>query len=102
MADAGYVPPYKEQIYAAGRDVLSTLNVGVWMFEQGKYISEHDGIVGQHVAEVLTGGNISKPQWVEEQYFLDLEREKFLSLCGYEKTRERIWHFLDKGKPLRN
>jgi 3-hydroxyacyl-CoA dehydrogenase len=102
MADSGYVPPYKEDIYAAGRDVLSTLNVGVWMFEQGKYISEHDGIVGQHVAEVLTGGNISRPQWVDEQYFLDLEREKFLSLCGHEKTRERIWHFLDKGKPLRN
>jgi 3-hydroxyacyl-CoA dehydrogenase len=102
MADSGYVPPYKELIYAAGRDVLSTLNVGVWSFKQGKYISEHDGIVGQHVAEVLTGGNLSRPQWVDEQYFLDLEREKFLSLCGHEKTRERIWHFLDKGKPLRN
>ncbi|MFN2145811.1 MAG: enoyl-CoA hydratase-related protein [Anaerolineales bacterium] len=102
MADAGYVPPYKELIYAAGRDVLSALNVGVWMFEQGKYISEYDGVVGQHVAQVLTGGNISKPQWVDEQYFLDLEREKFLSLCGNQKTQERIWHFLDTGKPLRN
>ncbi|MBN2045133.1 MAG: enoyl-CoA hydratase/isomerase family protein [Anaerolineales bacterium] len=102
MADSGYVPPYKELIYAAGRDVLSSLTVGVWMFEKGKYISEYDGVVGQHVAEVLTGGNISQPQWVEEQYFLDLEREKFLSLCGQEKTRERIWHFLNTGKPLRN
>ena len=102
MADSGYAPPYKELIYAAGRDVLSTLNVGVWMFEQGKYISEYDGVVGQHVAQVLTGGNISQPQWVDEQYFLDLEREKFLSLCGNQKTQERIWHFLDTGKPLRN
>ena len=51
---------------------------------------------------MLTGGNISQPQWVEEQYILDLERESFLSLCGEEKTQKRIWHFLDTGKPLRN
>ena len=102
LADAGYVPPYKEQIYAAGRDVLSTLRVGVYMFEEGKYISEHDGLIGEKVAYVLTGGNISQPQWVDEQYILDLERECFLSLCGEEKTQKRIWHFLDTGKPLRN
>lgn len=102
MADAGYVPPYKEKIFAAGRDVLSTLRVGVYMFEEGRYISEHDGLIGEKVAYVLTGGNISKPQWVEEQYILDLEREGFLSLCGEKKTQERIWHFLQKGKPLRN
>jgi 3-hydroxyacyl-CoA dehydrogenase len=54
------------------------------------------------VAYVLTGGNISQPAWVEEQYILDLERENFLSLCGEKKTQERIWHFLQKGKPLRN
>ncbi|MGD2028069.1 MAG: enoyl-CoA hydratase-related protein, partial [Anaerolineales bacterium] len=102
MADSGYVPPYKEKIFAAGRDVLSTLRVGVYMFEEGKYISEHDGLIGEKVAYVLTGGNLSKPQWVEEQYILDLEREGFMSLCGEKKTQERIWHFLQKGKPLRN
>ena len=102
LADAGYTPPYKEKVYAAGRDVLSTLRVGVYMFEEGEYISEHDGLIGEKVATVLTGGNISKPQWVDEQYILDLERENFLSLCGEKKTQERIWHFLDKGKPLRN
>jgi 3-hydroxyacyl-CoA dehydrogenase len=102
MADAGYVPPYKEKVFAAGRDVLSTLRVGVYMFEEGKYISEHDGLIGERVAYVLTGGNISQGQWVDEQYILDLERENFLSLCGEKKTQERIWHFLNTGKPLRN
>ena len=102
LADAGYVPPYKEKVYAAGRDVLSTLRVGVYMFEEGKYISEHDALIGKKVAYVLTGGNISQPAWVDEQYILDLERENFMSLCGEKKTQERIWHFLQSGKPLRN
>jgi 3-hydroxyacyl-CoA dehydrogenase len=39
---------------------------------------------------------------VDEQYILDLEREAFISLCGEEKTRERISHFLNTGKILRN
>ena len=102
MADAGYVPPYKEDVFAAGRDVLSTLRVGLYMFEEGVYISEHDRLIGEKVAYVLAGGNISQAQWVDEQYILDLEREGFMSLCGEQKTQDRIWHFLQKGKPLRN
>lgn len=102
LADSGYVAPYKEKIYAAGADVLSTLRVGVYMFEEGKYISEHDRLIGEKVAYVLSGGNISQPQWVDEQYILDLEREEFMSLCGEKKTQERMWHFLQTGKPLRN
>jgi 3-hydroxyacyl-CoA dehydrogenase len=39
---------------------------------------------------------------VSEQYFLDLERQSFLSLCGEKKTAERIAHTLKTGKPLRN
>jgi 3-hydroxyacyl-CoA dehydrogenase len=33
---------------------------------------------------------------------LELEREAFLSLCGEEKTKARIQHMLQAGKPLRN
>ena len=35
-------------------------------------------------------------------YILELEREAFLSLCGEEKTQQRMWHILNTGKPLRN
>ena len=45
---------------------------------------------------------MSEPAWMDEQYFLDLEREAFLSLVAEPKTQERIWHFLQNGKPLRN
>ncbi len=102
MADAGYVAPAPEKIFAAGRDGLSSLKAGLFSFSGGNYISEHDAIVGKHVANILAGGNLSKSQWVEEQYILDLEVEAFLSLCGEAKTQERIWHFLQTGKPLRN
>jgi len=39
---------------------------------------------------------------MDEQYFLDLEREAFLSLVGNKKTQDRIQYMLDHNKPLRN
>lgn len=65
-------------------------------------ISEHDAEIGRHLARVITGGNCSPITPVTEQDVLDLEREAFLSLCGMEKTRERIQAVLTTGKPLRN
>jgi 3-hydroxyacyl-CoA dehydrogenase len=65
-------------------------------------ISEHDGVVGRHLARVLTGGDCSPVTPVSEQYVLDLERAAFLSLCAMEKTQERMQAILMTGKPLRN
>jgi 3-hydroxyacyl-CoA dehydrogenase len=59
-------------------------------------------LIVNKAAHVMTGGAISQPAWVDEQYILDLEREAFLSLCGEEKTQERMWNLLRTGKPLRN
>ncbi|HVB74161.1 MAG TPA: 3-hydroxyacyl-CoA dehydrogenase/enoyl-CoA hydratase family protein [Ktedonobacteraceae bacterium] len=65
-------------------------------------ISEHDAIIGQHLAKVLTGGDCSPVTPVTEQYVLDLEREAFLSLCGMEKSQDRMQSLLMTGKALRN
>ena len=102
MAAAGYRPPAPEQIYAAGREALAALRVGLHMFKLGKQITEYDAVVANKLAYVMTGGNLSRPTWVSEQYILDLEREAFLSLCGQEKTQARMWALLQTGKPLRN
>ncbi len=102
MAASGYRPPAPEPIYAAGRDALAALRVGLEMFKQGKFISEYDQYVAGKLATVMTGGDLSRPQWVDEQYLLDLEREAFLSLCGEQKTQARMWSVLQTGKPLRN
>jgi 3-hydroxyacyl-CoA dehydrogenase len=54
------------------------------------------------IAAVMSGGNLTRPTRVSEQYLLDLEREAFVSLCGTKATQERIAHMLKTGKPLRN
>jgi 3-hydroxyacyl-CoA dehydrogenase len=59
-------------------------------------------VVGNKLANVLSGGDVPTGTRLSEQDFLDLEREAFLSLCGEEKTQARIQHMLMKGKPLRN
>ena len=104
LAGAGYVPPVRgaKSCYAAGRDALAALRAGLYIMQQGGYMSEYDLHVSGKVAWVLCGGNVSSAQWVDEQYFLDLEREAFVSLCGEPKTRDRITHMLSTGKPLRN
>jgi 3-hydroxyacyl-CoA dehydrogenase len=102
MVAAGYHPPAPEPIYAAGRDMLGALRVGVWSFAEGKYITDYDLHIAKKLAYVMCGGELSKPAWVSEQYILDLEREAFLSLCGEEKTQARMWSLLNTGKPLRN
>jgi len=102
MVATGYAPPPPEKIYAAGRDMLGAVQVGAFSFMAGGYITEYDNHIARKLAHILTGGGLSKPQWVSEQYILDLEREAFLSLCGEEKTQARMWSLLQTGKPLRN
>jgi len=76
--------------------------VGLFNFEESRFISGHDRKVGRKLAWILCGGDLTGTQRVSEQYLLDLEREAFLSLLGERKTLERIRHMLKTGKPLRN
>lgn len=102
MVAEQYQPPARAKIYAAGERAMAAMRIGIFSMVSGKYISEYDAQVGEKLAYVLCGGKLTAPAWVDEQTILDLEREAFISLCGQEKTRERIWHFLNTGKPLRN
>ncbi|HXE89599.1 MAG TPA: 3-hydroxyacyl-CoA dehydrogenase NAD-binding domain-containing protein [Terriglobales bacterium] len=103
LARAGYVPPVmRTDIPAPGENVLATLKLGVHLMRQGEYISDHEVKIGNKVAEVLCGGNVTPGTLVSEQYILDLEREAFKSLCGEKKTQERIQYTLKTGKTLRN
>ena len=103
LARTGYEPPVMQtDIPAPGENILATLKLGVHLMRQGEYITDHEVKIGNKVAEVLCGGNITQGTPVSEQYFLDLEREAFKSLCGEKKTQERIQFTLKTGKPLRN
>jgi 3-hydroxyacyl-CoA dehydrogenase len=102
LVASGTRPPEIELIYAAGRDVLSALELGVHSFAWAGYASEHDARIARKLAYVLCGGDLSGPSWVDPWYILDLEREATLSLAGEPLTQARISHLLQTGKPLRN
>lgn len=73
LADAGYSPVGGKTCYAAGRDVLAALHAGLYVMCQGEFMTESDLHASNKIAFVLCGGDISAPQWVDEQHFFDLE-----------------------------
>jgi len=99
----GYVKPTpKNKIKVHGRSALAMFNAGLETMKQGNYISEYDQKLAQKLAYIMCGGDLTQECLVEEQYLLDLEREAFVSLCGEQKTLERMHSILFKRKPLRN
>jgi len=106
MVRAGYrpaaPPPTEPSIRVLGEEFLAGAKLAIHMMLRGEYISEYDAHVARKLAHIVSGGALSAPQLVSEQYLLDLEREAFVSLCGERKTQERIAHTLKTGKPLRN
>ena len=102
LAD-GYTPPeHANNVYAAGRTARAALEMGIKTMQWGHYASEYDGVIAGHVAHIITGGNLSLPQWVPEEYLLKLEKQAFLELLKQEKTHERIEALLKTGKTKRN
>ncbi len=97
-----YVPRKPEPVFAAGRDAYAALLIGVAGFVEAGYASEHDALIARKLAYILTGAALAEPQWVDQQFLLNLEREAFLSLIMETKTQERIMHMLQTNKPLRN
>ncbi|MFM2268070.1 MAG: hypothetical protein RL757_1511 [Bacteroidota bacterium] len=99
----GYVQKQpRKDVYVLGRQGLGALYVAAHSLQLGNYASEHDIKIAKKVAFVLCGGDLTGPQKVSEQYLLDVEREAFLSLCGEQKTLERIQYMLTNNRPLRN
>jgi 3-hydroxyacyl-CoA dehydrogenase len=99
----GYTPPeHGNNVYASGRTARAALEMGVKTMQWGHYASDYDGVIAGHIAHILTGGNLSLPQWVPEEYLLKLEKRSFLDLLKNEKTHERIEALLKTGKPRRN
>jgi 3-hydroxyacyl-CoA dehydrogenase len=102
LAKAGYSAPKERTIPAAGDAALANMKLGIHLMRRGDYISDHDVKVATHVAHILCGNAFTPGSSVAEEDLLNLEREAFLSLCGEQKTQERIRFTLKTGKPLRN
>jgi 3-hydroxyacyl-CoA dehydrogenase len=102
LADGGYQAPRPRTAPAAGENCRAAIDAYLYGMAQGGFATPHDLTVGKRLANVLCGGDVPAGTRLSEQAYLDLEREAFLSLCGEEKTRDRIQAMLMTGKPLRN
>ncbi len=102
LHEAGYRPPLKGMIPAAGRSAIATFKMAMANMLAGRQISEHDFLIGSKVAYVLCGGDVEPGTPLTEEWYLDLERQAFMELIATEKTQARIEQMLKTGKPLRN
>ena len=103
LSEQGYTPPpVSTTIRVLGRKTAATFEVALNQYRNGNYISDYDVHLGKKLAYVMTGGDLSAPQDVHEDYLIELEREAFMSLLGEQKTMERIQYMLENRKPLRN
>lgn len=103
MVEKGYTPPLPtKDITVLGSEGLALVYSGADGMEVGNYISEYDKFLSIELGKVLSGGELSEPTKVSENYLLNLERVAFVKLCQQKKTLERMQSLLQKGKILRN
>jgi 3-hydroxyacyl-CoA dehydrogenase len=99
----GYIPPSKNNsIMVLGRPTKAMLDHAAFVMRDSGFASEYDAYLAGRLAYVMTGGELTMPSLVPEEYLLQLERETFLPLLRQPKTQERIAHMLKTKKPLRN
>ncbi|OUL26653.1 3-hydroxyacyl-CoA dehydrogenase [Nostoc sp. T09] len=99
----GYMPPpERNAIMVLGRSARAMLDQAAYVMQQGGYISEYDHYLASRLAYVMTGGELTVPALVDEDYLSKLERESFLPLLHQPKTQERFAYTLKTKKSLRN
>ena len=96
--EAGYHPPEPPEAFVLGEEGIARLHLQTYLLRQADAIDDYSQYLANQLAYVLCGGKLSVPQFVPEQYMLDLEREIFLSLCGEQQTHGRIEATLQRGK----
>jgi len=97
---------------APSRDVMvqvpgpagkAAMMLAVGDFQKNGKATKYDGVVSEHVADVLSGGPNADPTvLVSEDDLLKQEKIHFMKLVHNEGTLKRIETMLETGKPLRN
>jgi len=96
--ETGYHPPEPPAVFVLGEEGIARLHLQTYLLGQADAIDDYSQYLANQLAYVLCGGKLSVPQFVPQQYMLDLEREVFLGLCGEQQTHARIEATLRKGK----
>ena len=88
----------RNSIFVLGEEGIARFNLQTHLLRQADTIDDWTQDLANKLAHVLCGGKLSAPQFVTEQYLLDLEHEVFLGLCGEQQTHARIEATLQRGK----
>jgi 3-hydroxyacyl-CoA dehydrogenase len=102
LAESGYHAPAPRAHILPGENGIATLKMMIQTLRQAGQASDHDALIAGRLANVLCGGADGSAGPVSEERMLELECEAFLSLCGEQKSQERMQYMLMNNKPLRN
>jgi 3-hydroxyacyl-CoA dehydrogenase len=97
-----YVPPKPVELKLPGAAGKLAFTMAAEGFHQRGMATDHDMVVAEALAEVLSGGDADLVDVVNEDQLLTLERTAFMRLMKTAGTLARIEHLLVTGKPLRN
>ena len=99
---ANYAPPKPVELKLPGPAGKLALELAAEGFHRRGIATDHDMVVADALADVLTGGARDLVDTVNEDQLLTLERAAFMRLIKTGGTLARIEHLLVTGKPLRN
>jgi 3-hydroxyacyl-CoA dehydrogenase len=102
LRENGYRRAEPDRSWIMGPDGLARLRMRIHNHYRSGVWSEHDRLIADRIAYVLTGGDVPFAQEVGAERLLTLERQVFIALMQTEKTVQRMRHMLETGKPLRN
>lgn len=100
----GFLPaPSLGEVFVLGPQYRAELEHRAHVFRKQGFASEHDELIANKVAFIMTGGDlVDGPGYVSASDLLELEATLFTELAFTEKTKARVRHMLLKRKPLRN
>ncbi|WP_346910975.1 3-hydroxyacyl-CoA dehydrogenase NAD-binding domain-containing protein [uncultured Roseibium sp.] len=83
-------------------EVRAALSTALESFAEANPDTPWSVAIARELAWVLVGGDTCGEASLSEADFHGLERSAFRRLCGDSRTRDRMRHTLETGKPLRN
>jgi 3-hydroxyacyl-CoA dehydrogenase len=101
LAD-NYEPPKPPGFRLPGAAGKLAFAMAAGDFHRRGIATDHDVVVADALAVVLSGGPANLVDTVSEDQMLALERTAFMRLISSAGTLARIEHVLVTGKPLRN
>ncbi len=97
-----FSPPVKSNFNLPGKSAFAAIQIGLNNMIMAGQISDHDKLVGENIANILSGGNKEILDEIDEDYLLKLESNAIQALFKEDKTQERIEKLLETGKVIRN